>query len=57
MYYETIQTYIKFREYWSEDVKRLFYELELDNKPDIGIYRKKWKIFNEYIKIKIMIKN
>lgn len=57
MYYETIQSYIKLREYWPDDVKGLFQELELENKSNIGIYRKNWKIFNEYIKIKLMIKN
>lgn len=57
MYYEEIQSYIKFKSYWTEEDICLFKELELENKSNIGIYRNKWRIFNEYLKLKLSKKN
>jgi len=53
-YYDNIMRYVNNKDYWDYDVNLLYEELKINNCNMTGINRKKWKIFLDYIKLKII---
>ncbi len=41
---------------WSSDELELYYKLNLDKHPNIGIYRRDWNCFMEYVNLKLIKK-
>lgn len=52
--YDKVMSYIKNNDNWSKDDIELFEKLDI-KEPMIGPERKKWKIFYDYIKLKLLI--